>query len=339
MIDAASAERGSPKFIAPFNDNLKLGHQDDNPQPMNGKDTDSHIPADLQTEYRTLFAACQDHAAFFARDHTEFGQRLHAAHIAWQDFIVLANRLVLQIEAFAHEYDFDEQTPGNGYRSFIYVTNACITHGVGICQQLTATRSAMFFRKKFYMKEVEACSQLLSSLCTCMQYLLILRQWSASTGDLFACGNHTAEQLFELGDTINQYCFYGRCLGFQYGDSIRGVLRFLGISMASYSESYYSQEGDGAIVKTTRSLWTSGKYLMNPELRARRIVNISQNAKIDFCKSFWFLAESEMMHKLPSIVGSSIKVNRLISRIIVLVRSCEVKVLHGLSSVHSVIKV
>ncbi|KAI8038521.1 hormone-sensitive lipase [Drosophila gunungcola] len=310
MIDAACAERGSPKFIALFNDNLKLGHEhEDNQQrePVNG-----HMPADLQQAYGSLFAACQDHAAFFARDHTEFGQRLHAAHIAWQDFIVLANRLVLQIEAFAHEYDFDERTPGNGYRSFIYVTNACITHGMGISRQLMATRSTMFFRRKFYMKEVEACSQLLSSLCTCLQYLLILRQWSASTGDLFACGNHTAEQLFELGDTINQYCFYGRCLGFQYGDSIRGVLRFLGISMASYSESYYSQEGDGAIVKTTRSLWTSGKYLMNPELRARRIVNISQNAKIDFCKSFWFLAESELMHKLPSIVGSSIRVNRLI---------------------------
>ncbi|XP_017035697.1 hormone-sensitive lipase [Drosophila kikkawai] len=322
MIDAASAERGSPKLSALFNDNLKLAHQDDGHQPVatsNGKAASGtieppppHVPAELKASYRSLYAACQDHAAFFAKDHTEYGQRLHAAHIAWQDFIVLANRLVQQIEAFAHEYDFDEETPGNGYRSFVYVTNACISHGVSICKQLSTTRSTLFFRKKLLMKEVEACSQLLSSLCTCLQYLLILRQWSASTGDLFACGNHTAEQLFELGDTINQYCFYGRCLGFQYGDSIRGVLRFLGISMASYSESYYSQEGDGTIVKTTRSLWTSGKYLMNPELRARRIVNISQNAKIDFCKSFWFLAESELMHKLPSIVGSSIKVNRLI---------------------------
>ncbi|KAH8401709.1 hypothetical protein KR009_007440 [Drosophila setifemur] len=304
---------------ARFNDNLKLAHEEEIRNPVNGKVTTepapqqpSNVPADLQTAYRNLFAACQDQAAFFAKDHTEYGQRLHAAHIAWQDFIVLANQLVLQIEAFAQEYDFDEHTPGNGYRSFVYVTNACVSHGISICRQLSSTRSALFFRKKFYMKEVEACSQLLSSICTCLQYLLILRQWSAHTGDLFACGNHTAEQLFELGDTINQYCFYGRCLGFQYGDSIRGVLQFLGISMASYSESYYSQEGDGTIVKTTRSLWTSGKYLMNPELRARRIVNISQNAKIDFCKSFWFLAESELMHKLPSIVGSSIKINRLI---------------------------
>ncbi|XP_062134093.1 hormone-sensitive lipase isoform X2 [Drosophila sulfurigaster albostrigata] len=272
------------------------------------------IPADLQPAYQKLYCDCRELAAYFAKDQSEYGQRLHAAHIAWQDFIVLANRLVMQIDAFAHEYDLDASTPGNGYRSFIYVTNACIAHGRSICQQLHATRATLFFRKKFYMKEVEACSQLLCSLCTCLQYLLILRQWSTTTGDLFASGRHTAEQLFELGDTINQYCFYGRCLGFQYGDSIRGVLRFLGIGMASYSETYYSQSDNSSstLLKTTRSLWSSGKYLMNPELRARRIVNISQNAKIDFCKSFWFLAESELMHKLPSIVGSSIKVNRII---------------------------
>ncbi|SPP73305.1 hormone-sensitive lipase [Drosophila guanche] len=318
MIDAASTELASQKLNSQFDDNLKLAHEEEKINHVNGKEASeptpppADIPAELQASYRSLFVACQEHAAFFAKDHTEFGQRLHAAHIAWQDFIVLANRLVLQIESFAHEYDFDEHTPGNGYRSFVYVTNACISHGISICKQLLATRTTMFFRKKVYMKEVEACSQLLSSICTCLQYLLILRQWSANTGDLFACGTHTAEQLFELGDTINQYCFYGRCLGFQYGNSIRGVLRFLGISMASYSESYYSRADDGTIVKTTRSLWTSGKYLMNPELRARRIVNISQNAKIDFCKSFWFLAESELMLKLPSIVGSSIKVNRII---------------------------
>ncbi|XP_030566325.1 hormone-sensitive lipase [Drosophila novamexicana] len=323
MIGAATSELDSrsPKPNANFEHNLKLA-QAGSKDELNGKVTTAQatetttapIPADLQPAYHKLYADCQEHAAYFAKDHTEYGQRLHAAQIAWQDFIVLANRLVLQIEAFAHEYDFDECTPGNGYRSFIYVTNACITHGRSICQQLLATRATLFFRKKFYMKEVEACSQLLCSLCTCLQYLLILRQWSVNTGDLLASGQHTAEQLFELGDTINQYCFYGRCLGFQYGDSIRGVLRFLGIGMASYSETYYSQTDNGSstLLKTTRSLWSSGKYLMNPELRARRIVNISQNAKIDFCKSFWFLAESELMHKLPSIVGTSIKVNRII---------------------------
>ncbi|XP_037948822.1 hormone-sensitive lipase-like [Teleopsis dalmanni] len=262
--------------------------------------------------YEKLLEQCQEQAVFFQDDSTERGQRLYAAFVAWQDFIRSANKLVLQIEEFAHKYDFDENTPGNGYRSFVSVTNACVVHGQEICKNLVTARSTVFFRKKFYMKEVESCSQLLSSLCTCLQYLLIMHEWSHETTDLFANGEHSAEELFEMGDTINQYCFYGRCLGFQYGDSIRGVLRFISIGMAGFSESFYSEDADGAIAKTTRSIWTGGKYFLNPELRARRIVNISQNAKIEFCKSFWFLAESELMHMIPSIVGSSIKVNRMI---------------------------
>lgn len=288
-------------------------------------------PPEMQEKYRDLLLACQEQAVFFKDDPSEKGQRLFAASIVWQDFIIMADNLVRQIDMFAYKYDFDENTPGNGYRSFISVVDSCIEYGLGICKNLMSARSTMFFRKKTYMKEVEACSQLLSSLCSCLKYLLILHEWSKDTVDLFAYGKHSAEELFEMGDTINQYCFYGRCLGFQYGDSIRGVLRFISISMAGFSETFYAHDVDGPLLKTTRQVWTSGKYLLNPELRARRIVNLSQNAKIDFCKSFWyvkhlivintssprfvpfrFLAESELMHKLPSIVGSSIKVNQVI---------------------------
>lgn len=199
-------------------------------------------PPNMRSQYRELLLACQEQALFFKDDISERGQRLHAALVAWQDFIILSDDLVQQIEAFAYKYDFDEHTPGNGYRSFISVNNSCIEYGMGTCKNLLASRSTMFFRKKFYMKEVEACSQLLSSLCTCMKHLLILHDWSKDSGDLFACGKHSAEELFEMGETINQYCFYGRCLGFQYGDSIRGVLRFISISMAGFSETFYAQD-------------------------------------------------------------------------------------------------
>lgn len=62
--------------------------------------------------------------------------------------------------------------------------------------------------------------------------------------------------------------------------------------MASFSETYYSS---GGFVATANSFLTGGKFLLDPELRARRIVNISQYASVDFCKSFWFLAESGMI--------------------------------------------
>lgn len=39
-------------------------------------------------------------------------------------------------------------------------------------------------------------------------------------------------------------------------------------------------------------IFSGSKYVLNPELRARRIVNISQYASVDFCKQFWFLGEN-----------------------------------------------
>lgn len=41
-------------------------------------------------------------------------------------------------------------------------------------------------------------------------------------------------------------------------------------------------------------------------------MNISQNANIDFCKSFWFLAESELMKQVPTVVGHNVAVSKII---------------------------
>lgn len=66
-------------------------------------------------------------------------------------------------------------------------------------------------------------------------------------------------------------------------------------------------------MKATSSMYTGGKYYWNPELRARRIVNLSQYAGIDFCKAFWSLTEGELMYALPNVFGVKVKVNRLIT--------------------------
>jgi len=56
--------------------------------------------------------------------------------------------------------------------------------------------------------------------------------------------------------------------------------------MASFSEMYYN---NGTLLGRCAN---SVKYLLDPEARARRIVNISQHADISFCQAFWFLNES-----------------------------------------------
>lgn len=57
---------------------------------------------------------------------------------------------------------------------------------------------------------------------------------------------------------------------------------------------------------------TSTRYFTDPEEKAKRIVNILQNADIDFCKAFWFLSEGELMKHLPSVVAASVAVSKII---------------------------
>lgn len=108
---------------------------------------------------------------------------------------------------------------------------------------------------------------------------------------------------YNISHTVEYY--------FQFCESMRNTLKLISLSMAIFSEMYYNN--GSFLSKATNSVWTSGKYVLDPDTRARRIVNISQNADVEFCKAFWFLNESEVMSHLPSIVSSSVAVSHVIS--------------------------
>lgn len=63
------------------------------------------------------------------------------------------------------------------------------------------------------IREIEACAHLLASLCSCLEQLLIIRE-NSEYGSLFPTGDHKAIDLFNTSAAVNQYCFYGRCIGF-----------------------------------------------------------------------------------------------------------------------------
>ncbi|XP_068629365.1 hormone-sensitive lipase [Battus philenor] len=256
--------------------------------------------------YEALKDSCQNNATYFQPDDSENGQRLYQGFMTLIDHIDTVWPLVDHVRKVAPLYDFDTKSPGNGYRSFVSVVDSCVLHGLKLSRQVCSGRDALLFRKGYFVKEIESCGQLLASLGTCLHHLQTLLSW-ASPGDLFPTDQHSPEELFSQADTINQYCFYGRCLGFQFTPSMRGILKGISICMAGFSEAYYSH---GNLIS---SVWTGGQYLIDPEMRARRIVNISQSANVEFCKAFWFLAESEIMKRVPSLMSSTVAVNKLIT--------------------------
>lgn len=264
--------------------------------------------------FDSLGALCANNIAFYTGDESATGRRFHGAFQALADHLTTARLSADQIRRFAGQYDFDAATPGNGYRSHLLCVHACVRHALQLSSHIMQHRGSLLFRRQVYAREIESAGQLLAALCTGLQHLLTLRDWS-DAGSLFPRAAHSAAELFDTAASIDQYSFYGRCLGVQYCESMQRVVRFLAVCMAGFSEAYYGRDvtGSGRLARTTASVWRSGKYLVDPELRARRIVNISQNAEVDFCKEFWSLSEGELAHALPSVLGTAVKVNVVVA--------------------------
>lgn len=60
--------------------------------------------------------------------------------------------IIQNIEEFAGNYDLDETTPGNGYRSFLLIIQSATQQTEKICKFVKANRGKFFFRKSFYKK-------------------------------------------------------------------------------------------------------------------------------------------------------------------------------------------
>ena len=102
--------------------------------------------------YDALVDICQNNVKYFECDDTETGQRFLCAFRGIIDHISIARQFVAKIITFVHEYDFDEHTPANGYRSFVKAIQACINHSVKVSKYIAQNRSYLLFRKNMYMK-------------------------------------------------------------------------------------------------------------------------------------------------------------------------------------------
>ncbi|CAG9822960.1 unnamed protein product [Phaedon cochleariae] len=255
---------------------------------------------------------CSENAEYFSKDSSENGQRLYISFLAIIDILNQIWPKILKLEKEVSYFDFDENTPGNGYRSFLLNIDLAIQLAIDVNERVLQKRDSILFRKNSLTKDTESCSHLIVSLNGCLDALEITLKWSdKEQGNLFVKDECPLQELFGKCGQVNQHCFYGRHLGYQFCESVKNVLQFVTISMTLFSEVYYN-DGSSLVSKAKSSFMSTTKFLTDPEERAKRIVNISQNAEVDFCKAFWFLAETELLNQLPSIVSSSVAISKII---------------------------
>lgn len=266
---------------------------------------------DFRVVFAALEEACEANIAALC-DPTDLpygavAERLVTCMRQIQDHGRVLEPIVASFTNVYHHYDFDAQTPGNGYRTLVKVLLSCFLHIIHKARYISSSYKGALFRADHNASEMEAYS---SALCQ-LRALLHLAQRLLND---YPCGQLCTLQDAELStrfvqeySSMHKACFYGRCLGFQFSPSLRPFLQTVVISMVSYGETYDKQQS--GFGKAALSLLTSGKYVMDPELRGSEFERITQNLDLQFWKSFWNLTESGLITGFSRITSNPVQVN------------------------------
>ncbi|XP_052059671.1 hormone-sensitive lipase-like [Mytilus californianus] len=210
------------------------------------------------------------------------------------------------------DYDLSPDIHANGYRSLIKVVHKCCLHLLQLSRHISNNRTSMFFRGHHYSKELESYVSVLGQLRASLHYANKLIPF-CDQGNLFAneayLDNEVAENLLKDVERLSQDCFYGRCLGFQFCESMVKPLHGVGVAMASFSDGY---KNESHLLQLTTALFNSGKYFLDPDLRAQRVVDVTRTADISFCKAFWSIPETDFM-QLSHLACPRVHVNEVIA--------------------------
>ncbi|CAI9723045.1 hormone-sensitive lipase isoform X1 [Octopus vulgaris] len=201
-------------------------------------------------------------------------------------------------------YDISPEIPANGYRSLLMIIQKCCLHLLQLSRYIMINRNCVLFRIVHYTRELESYVTVLGQLRACLYFSCQLMNYCPKDSlfiDKDVLKDPVAFRLLKEFDSLSQDCFYGRCLGFQFCESMRKPLLCVVVALASFSEGYNETTN---FMKFAYSVLSTGKYLLDPELRARQVVHVARSADIQFCKSFWSLLETDISSGVTDFVSS-----------------------------------
>ncbi|XP_035315997.1 hormone-sensitive lipase isoform X1 [Cricetulus griseus] len=267
---------------------------------------------DLRTMTQSLVTLTEDNMAFFSSQGPgETARRLSSVFAGIREQALGLEPTLGHLLGVAHHFDLDTETPANGYRSLVHTARCCLAHLLHKSRYVASNRRSIFFRASHNLAELEAYLAALTQLRALAYYaqrLLAINR----PGVLFFEGDEglTADFLREYV-TLHKGCFYGRCLGFQFTPAIRPFLQTLSIGLVSFGEHYKRNETGLSV--TASSLFTGGRFAIDPELRGAEFERIIQNLDVHFWKAFWNITEIEVLSSLANMASTTVRVSRLLS--------------------------
>uniref|UniRef100_A0A0K0EH28 Hormone-sensitive lipase n=1 Tax=Strongyloides stercoralis TaxID=6248 RepID=A0A0K0EH28_STRER len=276
---------------------------------LTSKTVEPRITLNREAVFKLIQQLClQTIEQFSSTSNCKYTQRFTASCQEISEYSTVAYKLLVKMNIMAPKFDFDDNTPGNGFRSMICVCDTVILHIISLLRSCCLMKNNLMFRISFFCKEIE-------------NYMAVLRFWILSSQQLIGSISYEEsdslfppidvddyEQYFSVLktlETLDSTCFYSRPLGFQFCPSICKMFKIIGILLATYSLTW--EKGNGAF----GSLIKSAKFLLSPEERASRIIKITREADVEFCKGFWNLPEVGALPAIPKWFGITLAICEL----------------------------
>nr|XP_014345780.1 PREDICTED: hormone-sensitive lipase [Latimeria chalumnae] len=266
---------------------------------------------DARTMFQVLHTLAEDNITFFRENSSETGRRFMAAFAKIQEHARSLEPIVHCFSRIYHIFDFDAQTPANGYRSLMKVVRSCVLYIIHKSRYVAANRRSIFFRASHNCAEIEAYCTALTQLRALVYFAQRLLTANRHGNLFFEEDRGLSEEFVKEYTTMHKGCFYGRCLGFQFTPAIRPFLQTISIGLVSFGENYRRHESGIGVAAS--SFFTSGKYAIDPELRGAEFERITQNLDVHFWKAFWNITEMEVLTSLVNITSSTVRVNKVLS--------------------------
>lgn len=113
--------------------------------------SESDVNLDKQKyKINTLKEVCSKNAEHFAKDNSENGQRLFMSFLTMNEVVDQMWPKIVNIETRVDEFDFDKDTPGNGYRSYLLVVQMAIELCINVNERVLQKKDSVLFRKGYF---------------------------------------------------------------------------------------------------------------------------------------------------------------------------------------------
>ncbi|XP_034842467.1 hormone-sensitive lipase isoform X1 [Mirounga leonina] len=267
---------------------------------------------DLHTMTQSLVTLAEDNMAFFSSQGPgETARRLSGVFAGVREQALGLEPALCRLLSVAHLFDLDAETPANGYRSLVHTARCCLAHLLHKSRYVASNRRSIFFRTSHNLAELEAYLAALTQLRALAYYAQDLLATNQPGGLFFDGDEGLIVEFLREYVTLHKGCFYGRCLGFQFTPAIRPFLQTISIGLVSFGEHYKRNETGLGVAAS--SLFTSGRFAIDPELRGTEFERIIQNLDVHFWKAFWNITEIEVLSSLANMTSATVRVSRLLS--------------------------